>query len=107
LRSELRVVKRDHGFGLVIPAALMDAIIIPPIGSTSLARSAAATGPMIPGMLGSTDSASDDTGAPQAVRYHFVDAMLLNEVQRQRATIVRQESKAGRRGSLGWGRLGR
>jgi hypothetical protein len=27
---------------------------------------------------------SDKDGAPQTVRYHFVNAMLLNEVQRQR-----------------------
>jgi hypothetical protein len=36
---------------------------------------------------------SDKDGAPQTVRYHFVNAMLLNEVQKQRTTIVRQESK--------------
>jgi hypothetical protein len=35
----------------------------------------------------------DKDGAPQTVRYHFVNAMLLNEVQRQRATIARQESR--------------
>jgi hypothetical protein len=35
----------------------------------------------------------DKDGAPQTVRYHFVNAMLLNEVQKQRAIIVRQESK--------------
>jgi hypothetical protein len=34
----------------------------------------------------------DKDGQPQAVRYHFVNAMLLNEVQKQRATIERQES---------------
>ena len=32
-------------------------------------------------------------GAPQTVRYHFVNAMLLNEVQKQRTIIVSQESK--------------
>src|SRR6266571_4463186 len=36
---------------------------------------------------------SDQAGAPQTVRYHFVNAMLLNEVQKQRTTIVRQESR--------------
>jgi hypothetical protein len=36
---------------------------------------------------------SDKDGAPQTVRYHFVNAMLLNEVQKQRTTIVGQESK--------------
>ncbi len=30
---------------------------------------------------------SDQDGAPQTVRYHFVNAMLLNEVQKQRAQI--------------------
>jgi hypothetical protein len=42
----------------------------------------------------------DKDGAPQTVRYHFVNAMLLNEVQKQRQlvkeqsrTIVQQESK--------------
>lgn len=42
----------------------------------------------------------DEKGAPQTVRYHFVNAMLLNEVQKQRRlteeqerTIVGQESK--------------
>ena len=44
--------------------------------------------------------AYDKDGEPQTVRYHFVNAMLLNEVQKQRrlveeqkTTIVRQESK--------------
>jgi Chaperone of endosialidase len=37
--------------------------------------------------------AYDKDGAPQMVRYHFVNAMLLNEVQKQRATIRTQESK--------------
>ena len=37
--------------------------------------------------------AYDKDGTPQTVRYHFVNAMLLNEVQRQRATIKRQESR--------------
>jgi hypothetical protein len=44
--------------------------------------------------------AYDSDGVPQLVRYHFVNAMLLNEVQKQRrlveeqrATIERQESK--------------
>jgi hypothetical protein len=43
---------------------------------------------------------SDKDGSPQTVRYHFVNAMLLNEVQKQRrqneeqkTIIVRQESK--------------
>jgi len=35
----------------------------------------------------------DKDGAPQTVRYHFVNAMLLNEVQKQRTIIVSQESK--------------
>jgi hypothetical protein len=35
----------------------------------------------------------DQEGAPQTVRYHFVNAMLLNEVQKQRTIIVSQESK--------------
>ena len=41
---------------------------------------------------------SDKDGAPQTVRYHFVNAMLLNEVQKQRrlaeeqrTTIMRQQ----------------
>jgi hypothetical protein len=33
----------------------------------------------------------DKDGAPQSVRYHFVNAMLLGEVQKQRGTIDRQE----------------
>src|SRR5260370_39761452 len=47
---------------------------------------------------------SDKDGAPQTVRYHFVNAMLLNEVQKQRRLaeeerrqneeqLTRQESK--------------
>jgi polyhydroxyalkanoate synthesis regulator phasin len=32
----------------------------------------------------------DETGAPQTVRYHFVNAMLLNEVQKQRRYIEEQ-----------------
>jgi hypothetical protein len=43
---------------------------------------------------------SDKDGSPQTVRYHFVNAMLLNEVQKQRrqneeqkTIIVRQESR--------------
>jgi hypothetical protein len=35
----------------------------------------------------------DGDGAPQSVRYHLVNAMLLNEVQKQRAVIETQESK--------------
>ena len=42
----------------------------------------------------------DKDGAPQTVRYHFVNAMLLNEVQKQRqlveeqqGTILRQQSQ--------------
>jgi len=34
----------------------------------------------------------DDKGKPQTVRYHFVNAMLLNEVQRQRRLIEAQQS---------------
>jgi hypothetical protein len=34
---------------------------------------------------------SDKDGAPQTVRYHFVNAMLLNEVQKQRSTIAQQQ----------------
>jgi Chaperone of endosialidase len=37
--------------------------------------------------------AYDNDGTPQTVRYHFVNAMLLNEVQKQRATIETQESR--------------
>lgn len=35
----------------------------------------------------------DKDGAPQTVRYHFVNAMLLNEVQKQRHTIQQQQAK--------------
>lgn len=35
----------------------------------------------------------DEGGAPQGVRYHFVNAMVLNEMQKQRATIEMQQSK--------------
>jgi hypothetical protein len=34
--------------------------------------------------------AYDEDGAPQAVRYHFVNAMLLNEVQKQRRLVEEQ-----------------
>jgi|SRR6185295_3732137 len=44
----------------------------------------------------------DQEGQPQTVRYHFVNAMLLNEVQKQRRTaedqreaIERQEQELG------------
>jgi len=33
----------------------------------------------------------DDDGAPQSVRYHFVNAMLLNEVQKQRHLLDEQQ----------------
>jgi len=33
----------------------------------------------------------DKDGAPQTVRYHFVNAMLLNEVQKQRQLVEQQE----------------
>jgi hypothetical protein len=35
----------------------------------------------------------DDKGEPQTVRYHFVNAMLLNEVQKQRRQIEQQQSE--------------
>jgi hypothetical protein len=35
----------------------------------------------------------DKDGVPQTVRYHFVNARLLNEVQKQRSTIARQQSE--------------
>ncbi len=35
----------------------------------------------------------DEEGEPQAVRYHFVNAMLLNEVQKQRRTIQALEER--------------
>lgn len=35
----------------------------------------------------------DQEGAPQAVRYHFVNAMLLNEVQKQRRQLEAQETE--------------
>lgn len=34
-----------------------------------------------------------DDGQPLAVRYHFVEAMVLNEVQKQHATIVEQSAR--------------
>ena len=39
---------------------------------------------------------NNEDGKPQTVRYHFVNAMLLNEVQKQRATIERQEATISR-----------
>ena len=46
----------------------------------------------------------DDDGKPQTVRYHFVNAMLLNEVQKQRRMIETQrqsiEELASRLGRL-------
>jgi len=36
---------------------------------------------------------NDEHGMPQTVRYHFVNAMLLNEVQKQRATIEKQAAQ--------------
>jgi hypothetical protein len=35
----------------------------------------------------------DKDGVPQTVRYHFVNARLLNEVQEQRSTIARQQAE--------------
>jgi len=35
----------------------------------------------------------DKDGAPQTVRYHFVNAMLLNEVQKQRQ-LIEEEQRA-------------
>jgi hypothetical protein len=35
----------------------------------------------------------DKNGVPQTVRYHFVNAMLLNEVQKQQSTIARQQTE--------------
>ena len=37
--------------------------------------------------------AYDKDGAPQTVRYHFVNAMLLNEVQKQRRHIQDLEAR--------------
>jgi len=37
----------------------------------------------------------DQDGAPQTVRYHFVNAMLLNEVQKQRQLIEEQRAVVG------------
>jgi trimeric autotransporter adhesin len=37
--------------------------------------------------------AYDEDGSPQAVRYHFVNAMLLNEVQQQRRRIEAQDGQ--------------
>ena len=37
--------------------------------------------------------AYDKDGAPQTVRYHFVNAMLLNEVQKQRRRLEAQEDE--------------
>jgi hypothetical protein len=34
-----------------------------------------------------------DDGKPLAVRYHFVDAMLLNEVQKQHSTTAEQSAR--------------
>ena len=34
----------------------------------------------------------DKDAAPQTVRYHFVNAMLLNEVQKQRQLVEEQQS---------------
>ena len=36
--------------------------------------------------------AYDEEGTPQTVRYHFVNAMLLNEVQRQRRLVEKQQA---------------
>jgi hypothetical protein len=38
----------------------------------------------------------DENGAPQTVRYHFVNAMLLNEVQKQRRVFDEQQSTIAR-----------
>ncbi|MFI5056956.1 MAG: tail fiber domain-containing protein [Candidatus Acidiferrales bacterium] len=38
----------------------------------------------------------DRDGAPQTVRYHFVNAMLLNEVQKQRQLVEEQQSTIAR-----------
>ena len=38
----------------------------------------------------------DDDGKPQTVRYHFVNAMLLNEVQKQRRMIEAQQHEIDR-----------
>jgi hypothetical protein len=35
----------------------------------------------------------DKDGVPETVRYHFVNAMLLNEVQKQRSTIAQQQAQ--------------
>jgi hypothetical protein len=35
----------------------------------------------------------DKDGVPQTVRYHFVNAMLLNEVQKKKSTITRQQAE--------------
>jgi len=35
----------------------------------------------------------DKDGVPQTVHYHFVNAMLLNEVQKQQNTIARQQAE--------------
>ncbi len=37
--------------------------------------------------------ARDETGAPQTVRYHFVNAMLLNEMQKQRRRLEAQDGQ--------------
>jgi hypothetical protein len=37
--------------------------------------------------------AFDKDGVPQTVRYHFVNAMVLNEVQKQQSTIARQQAE--------------
>jgi chromosome segregation ATPase len=38
----------------------------------------------------------DKDGAPQTVRYHFVNAMLLNEVQKERQLLDEQQSTIAR-----------
>jgi hypothetical protein len=38
----------------------------------------------------------DKDGAPQTVRYHFVNAMLLNEVQKQRQLVEEQQGTIAR-----------
>jgi Chaperone of endosialidase len=46
----------------------------------------------------------DKAGQPQAVRYHFVNAMLLNEVQKQHAKIDKHRDRLDNaRGSRGPG----
>jgi len=38
----------------------------------------------------------ETTGQPETVRYHFVNAMLLNEVQKQRSRIEELEARLER-----------